>query len=77
MSLSLSPQYKRCIQTNTAVNNSGADKSARCNWVLILTELVVSGTQCTSFVCITNHLRNTQFRWVWTVMFALYLLFIL
>ena len=37
-----------CNQTsNTAVNDINAKKSARCSWVLIVTELFVSGTQCT------------------------------
>ena len=31
---------------NIALNNFDAKKSARCSRVLIVTELVVSGTQC-------------------------------
>ena len=58
MSLLLSRQYKQCIQTNTAVNDIGAKKSARCNRVLIVTELVVSGYQCTSFGHITDQLGS-------------------
>ena len=31
---------------NIAVNNFDAKKSARCSRVLVVTELVISGTQC-------------------------------
>ena len=31
---------------NTAVNDFGVDKSARCSRVLVITELVASGIQC-------------------------------
>ena len=33
---------------NTAFDNIDDNKSARCNWMFVLTELVTSGTQCTS-----------------------------
>ena len=31
---------------NVAVNDFDAKKSAQCSWVLLVTGLVVSGTQC-------------------------------
>ena len=35
---------------NIAINDFDAKKSTRCRRVLVVTELVVSGTQCISFV---------------------------
>ena len=34
------------IVFNIAVNDSDGRKSTHCSWVLVVTELIVSGTQC-------------------------------